>query len=332
MVAISSLALSRSSAFAADYSSGAGIVSTSSTPLNVRSAASTSSSVVTTLPKGGYVTLISKSGSWWRVEYAEGKYGYCSESYIKKLSDAQTKKVTLSSGFLNVRSGAGTNYGVISTLPNGKTVITLSTSGLWNKILYNGTKTGYVSGAYLSSAPSEEKPANSSISLSVPSYKQTDGRWSSVYLGSSGKTIGAIGCTTTALAMTESYRTKSVIYPDAMSKKLVYSQSGSLYWPSNYAFSTNPSGYLDMIYSLLKKGKPVIIGAKTASGSQHWVVVKGFAGGEITASNFTINDPGSNTRTTLQAFFSSYPIFYKIAYYNISRKNICSPVLMPDCI
>ena len=77
--------------------------------------------------------------------------------------------------------------------------------------------------------------------------------------------------------------------------------------------STN---YLSNIYNLLKAGKPVAIGAKTSSGGQHWVVVTGYKGGNtLKASNFTINDPGSSTRDTLDDLFSSYPIFYKIAYY-----------------
>ena len=53
---------------AATTDSKAGIVATSSAPLNVRTGASSASSVATTLKKGSYVTLLSKSGSWWRVE------------------------------------------------------------------------------------------------------------------------------------------------------------------------------------------------------------------------------------------------------------------------
>ena len=58
---------------AAASSSKAGTVITSSGRLNVRSQASTNSSVVASLHKGSYVTLISQSGSWWKVEYAKGQ-------------------------------------------------------------------------------------------------------------------------------------------------------------------------------------------------------------------------------------------------------------------
>ena len=296
---------------AATMSSKAGIVSTSSGKLNVRSGASTGASVVATLSKGSYVTLISQSGSWWYVEYGKGQYGYCHANYITSASGSAAT-VQTQSGSLNVRSGAGTSYSKIGSLSKGEIVIVLSTAGGWSKILYHGTKTGYVSAQYLSSSSS----SYSTISLSIPNYKQTDSRWSAVKIGSSGKTIAQIGCATTAIAMMESYRTGKTIYPDAMSKQLNYTASGSVYWPSHYTTITSSSGYLSSIYNLLKQGKPVLFGAKNAYGSQHWVVITGYTGGStVTASGFTINDPGSNSRTTLQQFLNVYPTFYKYFYY-----------------
>lgn len=301
------------SANAATSSSKAGTVSVTSGKLNVRSSASTSATVVSSLSKGSYVTLMSKSGNWWRVEYADGKYGYCHADYIKTATGTPAT-VKISSGSLNVRSGAGTSYSKIGSLYKGEVVIVLSKSGSWSRILFNGTKTGYVSSQYLSAETSSS--IYSKVSLSVPSFKQTDSRWANVKIGSSGKTIAQIGCATTAIAMMESYRTGTTIYPDAMSKKLSYSSTGNVYWPSNYTVVTSSSGYLSGIYNQLKNGKPVLFGAKNFSGAQHWVVITGYTGGSsLTASGFTINDPGSNSRTTLQQFLNEYPTFYKYFYY-----------------
>ena len=101
-----------------------------------------------------------------------------------------------------------------------------------------------------------------------------------------------------------------------MAKKLSYSAGGALYWPSNYVADTNANGYLGKLYALLKQGKPGFIGAKTASGGQHWVVVTGYQGGNtLSASQFLVNDPGSNTVTNLQQFLNKYPNFYKIMSY-----------------
>lgn len=299
--------------YGATLTSQAGIVSISSGYLNVRKTASTSSEVVKTLSKGSYITLISQSGNWYYVEYADGKYGYCHKNYIKTDS-AKTATVKTNSTSLNVRSGAGTSYSIKGTIPKGEIVIVLSTSNGWSKILYNGTKTGFVSSTYLST--NSTSSGYSKISLKVPSYKQTDSRWANVKIGTSGKTIAQIGCATTAIAMMESYRTGTTIYPDAMSKKLSYTSSGSVYWPSNYTAVTSSSGYLSKIYQKLKEGKPVMFGAKKSSGTQHWVVITGYSGGStLTASGFTINDPGSKSRINLQHLLNEYPVFYKYFYY-----------------
>lgn len=287
----------------------AGAVTTASNSLNVRSNPTTASSIVSALKKGSYITLLEKSGSWWKVEYAKNRYGYCHSDYITPVQGTPTSVQV--SGALNVRSGPGTTYNPITTLPAEEPVLLLTTSGEWSRILYHGVKTGYVSSRYLST--SQQTPA--SIKLSVPNFKQTDSRWGSVQIGNSGKTMAKIGCATTAIAMMESYRTGTTITPDAMMKKLNYTSSGSVYWPSYYTVVTQKTNYLSNILSLLQQGKPVLFGAKNTYGSQHWVVITGYTGSGTTAASFTINDPGSNSRTTLQQFLNAYPTFYKYFHY-----------------
>ena len=300
-------------AYGATLTSQAGIVSVTSGSLNIREAASTNSKVLTSLPKGSFVTLISASGNWYYVEYTDGKYGYCHKGYIKPDS-GKTVTVNTSSTSLNVRTGAGTNYAVKDKIPKGDIVIILSTTGEWSKILYDGVKTGYVNNKYLKLSQSIETYPK--ITLDVPDFKQTDSRWANVTIGSSGKTIGKIGCATTGIAMMESYRTGTLIYPDAMSKKLSYNSSGSVYWPSHYTVVTSKTNYLNNIYKKLKEGKPVLFGSKNSYGTQHWVVITGYSGGNtLTASGFTINDPGTKYRTNLQQFLNEYPNFYKYFYY-----------------
>ena len=291
------------------FAAQAGKVSTNSLPLNVRSAPG--GRVVTSLAKGSNVTLISKSGSWWYARYGENAYGYLSADYITPLGGEELT-VKLTSGSLNVRSGGGTAYRVIDSLYNGDKVVRLSQSNGWSYVLYDGGKLGYVSSAYLSSG-AQKYP---SVSLSVPLYRQTDSRWSSVRLGSSGKSMASIGCTTCSVAMCESYRLGKTVRPDSLAAEVSYTSGGALYWPSNYAMSGGDS-YLTEIYKLLSKGKPVIVGAKNASGGTHWIVVTGFKGGStLLASGFTINDPGSAGRTTLAQFLSAYPTLMRIVWYN----------------
>lgn len=313
LIVMSVFTVFASNASAATSASRAGIVSTQSTSLAVRSSSSTSSTTLTMLPKGSYITLISKSGSWWYVEYAAGKYGYCYSSYITQVTQSFAAYVNITSGNLNVRSGAGTSYSIKGTLPKNTCIVVISQSAGWSKILYYGRNVGYVNSSYLK-AYSSTQATYGAISLSVPKYSQLDSRWSGYPIGNS--TIRVIGCATTCLAMTESYRTGTTIYPNTMASRLTYTSGGAVYWPSNYVWSTSPS-YLQTIYSQLKAGKTVIVGASKSTGGQHYAVVTGYTGGNtLNASGFTINDPGSIYRTNLQHLFNDYPNFYKVIYYN----------------
>lgn len=289
---------------------GAARVSTSSSSLNVRSSPSSSASVKTTLSRNSYVTLVSKNGSFWYVRYNNNGYGYCHSDYLYQVSGA-VRYVKTASGDLRVRTSPSTSATVSAKLPSGTAVTVLTVTDNFARIVFNGNKTGYVHRDYLTA--SEPAYNYKSIKLRVPDYKQTDSRWANVTLGSSGQSIGRIGCATTALAMTESYRTGTTIYPHNMAKKLSYTSGGAVYWPSNYNIITSSSGYLAKIYNALSEGKPVIVGAKKSNGGQHYVVVTGVnATSALTTSSFIINDPGSDSRVTLAQFFSAYPYFYKM--------------------
>ena len=305
-----------SKAYAAENIYGVGKVTTSATALNVRSSASASSTIKAKLPRNSYVTLIAKSGKYWRVQFSDSGYGYCHTDYITTTS-TKIRTVKTTSGRLRVRSSASATSTVKAYLSSGTKVTVLSTSGSFSRIVYNGIKTGYVSSAYLTTASgTASNNSYKAIKLNVPSFKQTDSRWANVTLGSSGQTISKIGCATTAIAMLESYRTGTTIYPHNMAKKLSYTSGGAVYWPSHYTIITSSNGYLSKIYSILKEGKPVLIGAKKANGGQHYVVITGVkATDSLTTSSFYINDPGSDTRTTLNQFFNVYPYFYKMMHY-----------------
>lgn len=286
----------------------AGAVTTDRGSLNVRTQPSTGAPVAASLKKGSYITLHSRSGEWWKVEYDKGRFGYCHADYITVVQGTAVS-VNIRSGSLNVRSGPGTQYGKIASLYAGEPVLLLSTSGGWSRILYHGAKTGYVSAQYLSGYYGP-------VSLSVPNFKQNDSRWADKTVGTSGKPFSQIGCATTAVAMMESARQGKTIYPDVMSQQLRYTPAGDLYWPSHYTASAEPGGYLERIYQKLTQGKPVLLGMKNTYGSQHWVVVTGFSGGsQLAAGGFTIHDPGTYSRTNLGQLLSSYPTFYKFFTY-----------------
>lgn len=231
-------------------------------------------------------------------------------------SGSYTAYVTTSGKNLNLRSAPSTGASVVAKLENGSAVTVLSTSGGWAKVQTTTGKQGYVSTQYLTTG----KPASGAIDLAVPSYKQTDSRWGSTKIGS--KRISQIGCLLTSVSMVESFRTNSAIYPNAMKQQLKFSNN-DLIWSSltgytHKTYNTAMNGdLLRTIYQKLAAGSPVILGGKKSSGSQHWVVIKGYTGsasGNLKAADFTINDPNSTTRTTVADFLRTYPTVVGLVY------------------
>ncbi len=319
LAAVLTTALSAFAMTSAAAGSGAtaGVVSTVSSPLTVRATASVNSAASATLAKGSTVTLISKSGDWWYVEYSAGRYGYCHASYITQLASSRAGYIATASGALNIRTEGSASSAVAAQLSKGTGLVILSENSGWSRVLYNGTAIGYASSQYLSAYAETRAATYKAIALPVPDYKQYDSRWASLRVGGSGKTLGKIGCVTTAIADLESYRQgSSAVTPATMLYRLSYNASGDVYWPGDYLNYTG-SDYLSMLYRQLSAGKPVILGAKTSAGRMHWVVVKGYTGGStLTTSGFLINDPGSDYRTTLATLMKEYPYFYKLEYYN----------------
>ena len=151
--------------------------------LNLRKGAGTSYGVITTLPKGTTVTVVDNSNSEWaKVRTSSGVEGWCSKEYLEfsesggdnnSGSSSTEKKYIKTTTAVNFRTGAGTNYSVIRTLPSG-TVLTLldDTNADW---VYaedsNGVK-GYISSEYVQEVSSSGVSITlSHTKVSIPALK-----------------------------------------------------------------------------------------------------------------------------------------------------------------
>ena len=172
-VPVMALALSATASFA---NSNEGTVTADA--LNVRSGPSTSYGITTKLYKGDKVEILETSNGWHKIKASNGKIGWVSGDYIKVSSGStsqpstSTTKATVTATSLNVRSGAGTSYSVITKLPKGTVVDVLeSASNGWKKIKTSGGTTGWVSGEDLTTGSAGNSSTNNSTSQT--SYKAT---------------------------------------------------------------------------------------------------------------------------------------------------------------
>lgn len=154
--------------------------------LNVRSKATTKSSVIGSLSKNTVVEIIGTEGEWYKINAVlNGRTvtGYVFAEYIKLTDEKpsnppaggeennntstenQGKKGKCNTYALNVRKGAGTGYAIIGSLSKDETVTIQETKSGWHKVTADNKKlTGYVSAEYITitgngeSQKPEEKP------------------------------------------------------------------------------------------------------------------------------------------------------------------------------
>ncbi|MDQ0230595.1 SH3 domain-containing protein, partial [Metabacillus malikii] len=145
-------------------------VSVTNGSLNMRSGATTSAPVLTSLSKGTAVEVISESNGWSKVK-ASGKEGYVSSKYLSDKGQTSsntistpaivprtTKYVSVTSGSLNMRVGASTGTTILTSLKSGTAVEVISETNGWSKIQVSG-KEGYVSSKYLTAGVQSTTPS-----------------------------------------------------------------------------------------------------------------------------------------------------------------------------
>lgn len=127
-------------------------------PLNQRSSAGINGSILQVLSTGTIVTVISgptsANGYSWFYVTANAIDGYVAGQYLSAVGFIVGDDVFVNSNNVNIRSGAGTSYGVIDQLDYGVIGEVIggpsSANGYtWYKIQYETSLTGWIAGAYL---------------------------------------------------------------------------------------------------------------------------------------------------------------------------------------
>lgn len=145
-------------------------VTTQRGSLNLRKRASSSATILTTIPQYGYVQVISRDGSWTKVTYA-GYTGYVMTSFLTFVSGSVTPdtpsdkgetpwaRVTTESGSLNLRAKASSGGKILDTIPRHEIIPVLEKGSVWSKVKYDGT-TGYVKNSFLTFLSSNPNSGN----------------------------------------------------------------------------------------------------------------------------------------------------------------------------
>ena len=166
-----------------DAELGTATLKTDGSSLNLRSGPGTCYSKVASIPGSAVLTITGLENGWYKTTY-NGVTGYVSSDYVV-LSDAQSPSAaapSTSTGILNtggsslnLRSGPGTGYSKVASIPCSAVLTITGSENGWYKTSYNGV-TGYVSSDYVTltdGAPA----ANTSLGSQIVAYaKQFLGR------------------------------------------------------------------------------------------------------------------------------------------------------------
>lgn len=124
--------------------------------LNLRTGAGATYPVILTMPTGTELTILDDSQEEWaQVKTASGQVGYCSKTYLADRglttnTHAAAGNTAVTTGNLNVRTGIGTSYGIVTTLAQGATVTILDNShATWAKVRTASGQEGYCLKEYL---------------------------------------------------------------------------------------------------------------------------------------------------------------------------------------
>ncbi|MGO0985688.1 L,D-transpeptidase family protein [Clostridioides difficile] len=109
--------------------------------VNLRSAKSTNSSIITVIPQGSKLEVLDEEDDWIKVIY-NSQEGYVYRDLISVSEYAWSN--------LNLREDKSTTSNIITVIPEKSRVEVLQVEGDWSKVVYDD-KTGYVFNYFLSS-------------------------------------------------------------------------------------------------------------------------------------------------------------------------------------
>ncbi len=169
---------------AAATSIGIGTVNTDA--LRLRQTASTDSAILATVSEGEKVIVLANAGNgWYKVDYKSVE-GYMSADYLTVATQGDAAigygQVNAGGSTLNMRSGPGTGYSKVATLPDNATFQITGVNGSWYKISYNG-QSGYVSSEYVDTVKAITSRGESTTAASTSSIGSQIVAYAKQFLG-----------------------------------------------------------------------------------------------------------------------------------------------------
>lgn len=115
--------------------------------LHVRTTASMSDNIKTSIGRGTKVVFRYEQNGWWYIKYGNGRYGFVDKKYLTRYNVRKTGSYKTTTA-LNVRNYPRTSAHKLGGLKKGAKIRVLSLNGDWCRINYLGYE-GWVASKYL---------------------------------------------------------------------------------------------------------------------------------------------------------------------------------------
>ncbi|MBU7006455.1 N-acetylmuramoyl-L-alanine amidase [Phosphitispora fastidiosa] len=140
-----------------DYAEAAGtapngeIAAVRSAYLNIRSGPGMGYSPIDRVSKGREFPIIKKSGGWYQVSLDSAKSGWIAGWLINVKAAGQgtgnvSKYLVVKESVVNIRSGPGTGYDIVSKTRFGEQFPVISQEGQWYQVILSGGSSGWIAG------------------------------------------------------------------------------------------------------------------------------------------------------------------------------------------
>jgi N-acetylmuramoyl-L-alanine amidase len=129
-----------------------GIITTRDSSLNIRQSPNQSSPVINNANRGSAVIILDSYDSWYRVLLNNGKTGYGSMLYIKKLSQQDYESCAMiitHNQPLNIRNAPHKHAKMVYKAARGSALMIIDTHGSWYRVLLNNGQIGYANRDYI---------------------------------------------------------------------------------------------------------------------------------------------------------------------------------------
>lgn len=156
-----------------DAELGTAVLNTDGSTLNLRSGPGTEYDAVASIPADAVLTITGLDNGWYKTSY-NNKDGYVRSDFVTLSSSAEAKQATrtgvLNTGgsSLNLRSGPGTGYAKVASIPAGAVLTITGEENGWYTVTYGG-KSGYVSADYVTIVDSAAA-VNSDLASQLVAY------------------------------------------------------------------------------------------------------------------------------------------------------------------